>query len=200
MHASIRYLAAACGLVLLAACSDVAGPGELTTEEASFLADEFASSSLATLGTGMGAMPGGAPPALEAGPPITWNRTWEATRNCPAGGTVTMAGSVNGEIDRDTRSGTLAVTHSMDMDDCARTRGDVTITVTTDPVITMTGSVSFQAGQRASGSFTKTGTFLWTTSDGRSGSCEVNLSITWGADGGHSITGTMCAREINRHT
>ncbi len=204
MRKPSRYLSFLAGAALVAAaCSDLSGPNhQLTDDEAAFLAEEFAGVALDGVSSSMAGSPGfaGAPSASDApaAGPITWERSFTETRPCPAGGTVTTSGTSKGTIDSETHSGTVEVNHTLAMDDCARTRGDVTITVNTDPAITMTGTVTIEAGHRAEGSFTKTGTFLWTTSDGRSGSCEVNLTITWGADGSHTVTGTMCGREISR--
>lgn len=200
MHLRLRYLSLLAGVALLApACSNLSGPSNtLTDDEAAFLAEQMTTTSLDGVSQSMAGSPGmaGAPVAAEAAGPITWERTFTKTGPCPAGGTVTMSGSTKGTIDSDTHSGTIEVNHVLAMDDCAFTRDAVTITVNTDPDLTMTGTVNIESGHRASGSFTKTGTFLWTTSDGRSGSCEVNLTITWNADGSHSISGTMCGRDF----
>jgi len=204
MRKSLWYLSLLASVALLAtACDNLSGPNhQLTDDEAAFLANEFAGVALDGVSGSMAGSPGMAgAPAANGAPsagPITWERTFTETRPCPAGGTHTTSGSSKGTIDSETRSGTVEVNHVLAMDDCARTRGDVTITVNTSPAITMTGTVIIEAGHRASGSFTKTGTFLWATSDGRSGSCEVNLTITWGADGSHTVTGTMCDKEIIR--
>lgn len=202
MRKPLRHLSLLAGLTLLtAACSDLSGPDQqLTDDEAAFLAEEFASVALDGVTSSMAGSPGtaGAPAYAAAAGPITWERSFTETRPCPAGGTRTTSGTSKGTIDSETHSGTVEVSHTLSMDDCARTRDSVTITVNTDPAIVMAGTVIIEAGHRASGSFTKTGTFLWTTSDGRSGSCEVNLTITWGADGGHTVTGTMCGKEISR--
>ena len=204
MHKRLWYLSLAAAVALIAgACEPLSGPnGQLTDDEAAFLAQEFADVALNGVSASMAGAPGfaGAPSAADApaAGPITWERTFTETRPCPAGGTRTTSGSSQGTIDSETRSGTVEVNHTLAMDDCARTRGDVTITVNTDPAITIIGTVTIEAGHRAGGSFTKTGTFFWTTSDGRSGSCEVNLTITWGPDGDHTMTGTMCGRDVSQ--
>ncbi len=200
MRIRFRHLSLLAGVALLApACSDLSGPNHtLTDAEAAFLAEQMAGASLDGVSQSMAGSPGmaGAPAAAPAAGPITWERTFTMTRPCPAGGTVTTSGSNKGTIDSDTHSGTIEVSHILAMADCAHTRDSVTITVNTDPDITMTGTVNIEAGHRASGSFTKQGTFLWSTSDGRSGSCEVNLTITWNGDGSHTMTGTVCGRDF----
>jgi hypothetical protein len=212
MRTTLRSLAAASILAAVAGCSGISGPGgdQLTPEEAQFLANQMAAASLEGLSEGMGSMP--APPS---GPPddgfpgngvISWNRSFEITRECPAGGTMTVAGETHGEIDRETRSGTITSSHRLNLLECAHQRDSITITVTTDPPITMEGTITFAQGERATGEFTKSGVFFWEASDGRSGSCEVNLTVTWdggnhgiGRHGwGHGFRGTMCGKEIRQ--
>ncbi len=202
MRMRFRHLSLLAGVALLApACSDLSGPNHtLTDSEAAFLAEQMATASLDGVSQSMAGSPGmaGAPSATLATGPITWERTFTMSRPCPAGGTVTTSGSNKGTIDSQTHSGTIEISHILAMADCARTRDTVTITVNTNPAITMTGTVTIESGHRASGSFTKTGTFLWATSDGRSGSCEVNLTITWAGDGSHTMTGTVCGRDFSQ--
>jgi hypothetical protein len=209
MTKSLRYFSLATGLSLLAACADLSGPEhQLTDAEAAFLAQEFAGAALDGVNTSMQGSPGLSPSASATSDdrpwgPVTWERTFTITRTCRAGGTVTNSGSNQGSLDS-THTGTIEISHILAMDDCARTRDSVTITVNTDPDLTMTGTITIENGQKTGGEFTKTGVFLWETSDGRSGSCEVNLTITWTGDddwhheGSHSVGGTMCGRDISR--
>ena len=202
MRKSLRHLSLLTGISLFAAaCGDLSDPShQLTDDEAAFLAQEFAGIALQGVSGSMSGSPGlaGSPANASAAGPITWQRSFTETRPCPAGGTVTTGGTNKGTIDSETHSGTVEVSHTLSMDDCARVRNEITFTVTTDPDIIMVGTVTIEAGHRTGGSFTKTGTFLWTTSDGRSGSCEVNLTIAWNADDSHTITGTVCGKEVNR--
>lgn len=205
MQPSFRHLIALAGLALLAtACGDnpLDPRHTLSDAEAAFLAEQMATSSLDGVSQSMAGSPGlapgvaGAPAAIDSGGTITWERTFTMTRPCRAGGTVTASGDTKGTIDVLTHSGSVEINHVLSMDACAVTHDSVTITVNTDPDITMDGTVSIEAGRRASGSFTKQGTFLWSTSDGRSGSCQVDLTITWNADGTHTMTGTVCGRDF----
>jgi hypothetical protein len=203
MHMRFRDLSLLVGATFLAsACSDMSGPNHtLTDAEAAYLAEQMASASLDGVSQSMVGSPGlspgvaGAPAQTEHWGPVTWERTFTMTRSCPAGGTLTTSGSNKGAIDS-TGSGTVEISHILAMADCAHTRDTVTITVNTDPDITMKGTVTIAGGRRTGGTFTKQGKFLWATSDGRSGFCEVNLSITWTGDGNHSMTGTVCGRDF----
>ena len=204
MHIRIRHLSLLAGTALLAsACNDMTGPNHtLTDAEATYLAEQMAAASLDGVSQSMAGSPGlspaiaGAPGAVDSLGKITWERSFTMTRDCRAGGTLTTSGSNKGTINLDTRTGTIEVTHTLSMVNCAQTHDTVTITVNTNPDITMNGTVNIEGGRRSSGSFTKQGTFLWQTSDGRSGSCQVNLTITWNADGTHTMTGTVCGRDF----
>lgn len=197
MKTTLRLLGTAAALAALAACSDTTGfsGDRLTADEADLVTDEMIVLALDGVDAGMEeANFSSAGPA--AAPPVEWSRSFTRTAECPAGGTITFAGTMSGTIDRETHSGTIEVEKTLTLDDCARTRGDVTITVNTDPPITFTGTITVEEGVRAA-MFTKTGTFLWETSDGRSGECEVDLTIVHDADG-TTVTGSVCGREINR--
>ncbi|GBD32773.1 hypothetical protein HRbin33_01747 [bacterium HR33] len=191
-------------LVFGTACSDFLGSGgNLDTQDAADVADFMAATAIDGL-DGIGIV--GAPAAsAEAAPPITFTRTFTVTRSCPAGGTVTISGKVEGEIDRDTRSGTLTESRTISMDDCARElrRGTITLNTADDAPIAVNGQVTIENGHHVAGSFTKTGTFEWSRSNGDSGSCTIDLTITWSRDGNtftHTVKGTICGREIERTT
>lgn len=207
MHIRLSHLSLLAGAALVAAaCSDnLSGPSHtLTDAEAAYLANQMASVSLDGVSQSMAGSPGlapgvaGAPGAADSLGNMTWERSFSMTRDCPAGGTVTASGSNKGTMNMDSRSGTIEISHILTMSDCAHTRDTVTITVNTNPAITMNGTVTIESGHRASGTFTKQGTFLWETSDGRSGSCQVDLTITWNADGSHSMTGSVCGRDFTQ--
>jgi|GEM_PF-586172 len=204
MHMRFRHLGLLAGATFLAsACSDMSGPNHsLTDAEAAYLAEQMASASLDGVTQSMAGSPGlssgiaGAPGAVDSAGTITWERNFTMTRPCSAGGTVTTSGSNKGSINMDARTGTIEISHTLAMTDCASRRDTVTITVNTSPNITMNGTVNIESGHRSTGSFSKQGTFLWQTSDGRSGSCQVDLTITWNADGTHTMSGTVCGRDF----
>lgn len=202
---SRRWTPLVCLAAFVAAgCSDFLGSaGGLNTEEAAEVAEFMAASAIEGL-DGMGMV--GAPAAsVEAAAPITFTRTFTVTRPCPAGGSITMSGKVEGQIDRDTRSGTLTESRTTSMDDCARQfrRGTLTLNTPDGSPITINGQVTIQNGTHVSGSFTKKGTFEWSRSDGQSGTCTIDLSINWSREGNtftHTVRGTVCGREVNRTT
>lgn len=192
-------------LALLAfgtACTDFLGSGgNLDTQDATDVADFMAATAIDGLDA-IGVI--GAPAAsMEAAPAVVFTRTFTVTRSCPAGGSVTISGKVEGEIDRETRSGTLAESRTISLDDCARQlrRGTITLNTADDAPITVNGQVTVQNGVHVAGSFTKQGTFQWNRSNGDSGSCTIDLTITWSRQGNtftHTVKGTVCGRTVER--
>lgn len=124
-------------------------------------------------------------------------RPFSRTRECPAGGSLTVAG----QIDR-TRNGEgtveIDVTGTGTWAACARLRRELTVTVD--------GGFTFEAyRKRVNGAPVgpqtshKAGSFTWTRSDGKSGQCSFDLTSTRNPDAGtRTLTGTMCGREIDR--
>lgn len=198
MSSSLRHLALLAGLALFTAgCSDSTGTDgdALSPAEAAFLADEFTVTALDGLSSALSRAPAAA--AL-ASPPITFTRTVSYSRDCQGGGTVSVTGSMTGTLDSETRSGTVSVANTMIITDCVKSRGDLTFTLNTDPSLDLSGEITIENGQRSGGTFAKIGAFRWEASDGRSGRCAIDLSITWAADGSRSVTGTVCGRAVNR--
>lgn len=207
MRRMLKYLGPLAGLALLtAACSDTLGTGDpLSSEDAVEVADFMAASAIDgydAIGT-MGPSPEAGGPMTSSG--FTFTKSFTLTRSCPAGGSLTVAGTVNGELDQETRSGTINVEKTIALNECARSRGEHTLTLNTaeDAPISVEGVIEVQSGHHVSGSFTKQGSFTWSKSNGDSGSCELDLAITWSRDGNtftHTVTGTICSREVNRTT
>lgn len=197
-----KIAALACvGLLVAAACSDSTGfeGDQLSAAEAADLASEFSDVGLSGVSSGLDQIPQSSPAgASAAAPPISFERSYTVTRECDGGGSVTVSGSMAGELD-DTRSGTVTVEHAMLISNCVRNRGEISITVNTpEPGIVFAGTVVVQNRERVSGEFTKTGVITFTASDGRTGECEIDLEISWNADGGRTVTGSFCGHEVNR--
>ena len=125
--------------------------------------------------------------------------TFERTHPCPAGGSVTVSGTVERSIDRATQSGTLAVNAKRVENACAvKQRNGVTVTVTGQPHTLMTVTQSFNKGVPGVRTQTQKGAFAWTRSNGRSGVCTVDLTSTFDpATRTATIKGTFCGRSVN---
>lgn len=124
--------------------------------------------------------------------------TFDRTATCPAGGQATLAGTITGQRDRDSRTVETDVSATKTLTDCAVRRRNGT-------TITSNGSVSFTAhhetvGGAASGVQTRThkGSFTYTTSAGASGTCEIDITSTFDpATHTRTLEGTTCRRTID---
>lgn len=125
--------------------------------------------------------------------------TFERTHACPAGGSVTVSGTVDRSIDRATQTGTLAVNAKRVENACAfRQRNGVTVTVTGQPHTVMTVNQSFEKGVPGVRTQTQKGAFAWSRSNGRSGVCAVDLTSTFDpATRTATIKGTFCGRPVD---
>jgi hypothetical protein len=187
-------LALALVVAVASGCEDATGPDDGLDLEAlaamALEADEL--TGLLIDDVFLGAFAGGDIGVAAADP-----RPFSRTRECPAGGSLT----VSGQIDR-TRNGEgtveIDVTGAGTWAACARVRRDLTVTVD--------GAFTFEAyRKRVNGAPVgpqtshKAGSFTWTRSDGKSGECSFDLTSTRNPDAGtRTLTGTMCGREIDR--
>lgn len=130
--------------------------------------------------------------------PIVTEFTFTRTRPCRNGGQVVATGSGTHTADRETGEVTLSFSGDKSIEDCARARGDL--------VITLDGEGTFEGFRRkVNGQFEglqtnhQEGNFTWETSDGRSGECGYELTVTWDpATHTKTIVGFVCDHEINR--
>lgn len=125
-------------------------------------------------------------------------RTFERKRDCPLGGNVSLAGTIERE-----RDGNGAVEFTLV---AAGTKTDCTRQARNDLTIKVNGGFTLEAyRKRVNGkpvglqTTTKKGQFDWERSDGKSGSCAFDLTSVRNPEAGkRTIKGTMCGREIDR--
>lgn len=199
MKTMVRRGIAALVLVLMTACDDSATePGtNLDADDVAFLAveaDALAGALIFDL-LGVGHV---IRPADRA------DGEFERSRDCPAGGSMSIAGTVER-----TEHGDGAIEWTLeaqgDWDDCAhtRSRGDRAITTTID------GSFEIEANRKHNnrvpvGNQTtrKSGSFTWERSNGtetRTGECTFDVTSVRNPDSDRvTVTGTMCGREVDR--
>jgi hypothetical protein len=132
---------------------------------------------------------------------FTNHGTVSVSRDCPSGGTTTLTGDQTLVVNADSGTATLDLTASKAHAACAFTHGQ-------DEKITVDGTVSLVAHRelsrdgKASGSQTHQGTLSYTTSDGRSGTCDVDLTAEFDLDvaagtASHAVSGTVCGRTVD---
>ena len=193
--------------LVFAACDTGVAPddGRLGPEDARQLAAELDALGSAALDDLFGAggpsfslSPGGGPSASTA--PVPINVTFTRTRACPAGGQVTIAGTTTGEGDRETRSLTTTTVATKTHASCSVARRNGTsITINGNPNIVLEAHRKRVDG-KPSGLQTQSqkGGYTWARSDGRSGSCEIDIASTFDpATNTRTIKGTNCGRTID---
>lgn len=189
------------------ACESAVGPGgsPLSADDARRLASELdvignaaIDGALVTLGASYsGASSTG---SSASGVPVPVSRTFTRTLECPKGGQVTVVGTTTGEGDRETRTLTTESKVIKTHVNCAvGRRNGLTITMNGSPNIVVTATRKIVAG-RTSGpqTLSQKGAFTYATSDGRSGSCAIDLTSTFDPDTRtYTLKGVNCGRTVD---
>lgn len=190
----------------LAACGgDTTSSGDpLSEAEAAELAEAIAEGGFAGFGT-FGAPAMRAPGETAANVTITLNDTYPC--NDEGGtGTVTIAGSMSVNVNDQTGAGTFGFDYTLTPHGCqVITASDLVFTLDGDPNLQVDGEFSFSE-TGAEGTLNYNGGFAWEASDGRAGSCGVdltanydfNFSTTGTSSASATLTGTVCGVTVNR--
>jgi hypothetical protein len=197
---------------------------ELAWSDASFTASSTSGPSLSTAAHPGG--PGGGIGGLGIWGPRrpgvhgTTTTTVDRTRPCPQGGTTRTVSTVTSVVDTVARTGKVTTSSTDTPAACAFTVDSLNATLRTianpGTVITITGAPSLQSQSTSSYSWaasdsarggrltrgnttgTQTGSFTYTTSDGRSGTCAVSLSTVFNpVERTQTVTGTFCGQAVN---
>jgi hypothetical protein len=190
MRKTTRFCTVLAGLTLVfAACGeDTTGVNSgdlLEADEAFAVFSELQTAVAAALG-GVTAPPAVLPAGIMAVP------IPESTGNCPAGGTVTVSGNADDNLDQN-GLGTITFTLREEINDCGVVHNAVTFTMNGAPRITIDGEVTIGPEFAISGSYNMGGGFSYTSSDGRSGSCALNVGIDFT---NLTVTGTVCGQSV----
>lgn len=191
---------AVCALTLTACDDDALAPADGLSElDVQFLALEI-DAALGFVLDDYYATSANGPEGVEAQAvePVTTTYSYERSRECAAGGSISVAGTGTRVVDRETGTVDVSGSGTRTRTDCARTRGDVTLT--TNGTGTFTHERHW-AVREVTGTWTRSqsGDFEWTRSTGESGSCSYELTTTVDTGAGTaSTTGTICGREIDR--
>jgi hypothetical protein len=151
----------------------------------------------------------------------TTTTTVDRTRPCPQGGTTRSVSTVTSVVDTVARTGSVTTRTTDTPAACAFTVDSLNATLRTianpGTVITITGapnlvsqstsSYSWAAAgdtarrgrvTRAATTGTQTGSFTYTTSDGRSGTCAVSLATTFDPTARtQKVSGTFCGQAVD---
>ena len=192
-----RFLSFALLPVLVAACSDSAGPAAqgdaLTRAEALLIAGDVSGSVSET-----SALVAPTGPDRVAGDPLRFTQEHTATRPCPRGGTVQLSWKLDGLIDPEAGVFELDLEGTHQPAACAYPHQNITLTVTGDPAIEFAAHMA-ASNRQPSGPFTVNidGAFNWSASDGRSGRCTVAYTeVTDLIARTRTIDGNVCGHTI----
>ncbi len=176
---------------------------ELTPEEAEFLAvetDEMLNSLLGDQLTALGDQEVATSNGLirAAFEPVVTRFEFERTRPCRAGGSVVATGTGTHTHDRETQTKITDFEGHKSIIDCARTRGDL--------VLTVNGEGSFQGHRmKVAGEWSglqtndQEGTLTFSTSDGRIKECTYEIHRVADPEAGTiTITGHICDKVIDK--
>ncbi len=201
LSAALAFGLAACG-------GDTTSTGDpLTEAEAAELAEAIAEGGFAGFG-GFAAPAMRAPGETAANVTVALNDTYPCD-DAGGTGTVTIAGSLTVNVNDQTGAGTFGFNYTVAPHGCqVTTSGGKVFTLDGDPNIKVTGDFSFSettGGSSFEGTLNYDGSFAWESSDGRSGTCGVNLDATYdfnfsstGGSGSATLTGTVCGVTVNR--
>jgi hypothetical protein len=194
----VRRLACVAAVAATAACSgDATAPGAVLTDaEVSALAVEFGGQALA-LGT-VDAPAGASADVL--GDQVTRSASFSVERSCPNGGTVRFQGTRTGVGDAEARTWEITLDATRTHDACSFRGRRESVIVTRTGAIRVEGRHFYREG-RPEGVQTQRqhGSFEWSTSDGRAGTCEVDLTSERDpATRTHRVFGSFCGRTIDR--
>ena len=189
-------LATALTLTVVACGDDVTGSSgdELTPTEVNAI---FAALSLAFADVGAAA-----PAAGPAQAPIIFDQSITLTAQCDLGGNIVLSGSLSGSIDDVTFASDINFTVIFDPNACIVSDGTNTFTVEGDPDITLVLDIVTAGTTEAfTASGTEKGGFTYTSSDGRSGGCKIDVTYSIvGNDAGVEtieISGTVCGQDAD---
>ena len=190
-------LATALTLTVVACGDDATGSSgdELTATEVNAIFAALASA-FADVGAGAGAQAG------LAQVPITFDENITLTAPCDLGGNIVLSASFSGSIDDETLASDIKTTITWDPNACKVSDGTNTFTVEGDPNITLVLDIVTTGTTEAfTASGTETGGFTYTSSDGRSGGCKIDVTYSIvGNDAGVEtieISGTVCGQDAD---
>ena len=187
----------------LTACQDAAGTGGgLTADEVQALADGMIAGSFDATAQVSDADASTTAEGLALYvDPTTSHTEFTITRGCLLGGQVVLEGIRDREWDRATHSGSSDLSLTKTHQDCARPLRNTDVTVTLNGADHVMVEAHHQwADGRRSGlqTLSMDGAVAWETSDDRSGTCEIDLDVTFDPETHtRTVLGQVCHRTLD---
>lgn len=198
MRASLRVVALSLFAVVATSCgkSPTKVSDQLTQQESLAVYSELSvaiGQALANISYSPSGAPGPAATSVAFSGPIT------ATATCSVGGTVDVSGSYDGTYNTDSTTYTYNYSMTITPSSCEGASQTTQFTINGDPSLTISGNFHW-TGTAYSYTYTEQGGIAFTTSDGRSGSCQISYTSTVSYDGTTStvnVTGSVCGTDIS---
>lgn len=195
----LSTILAAAGLTMAVAACGGDGPtgsnsgDELTQTEIQALFNELGVA-MASLGLGE---PPTAGPSASAGS-VPFEVDFNQSAACTEAGTISLRGSVNGNFDDETNTGDMSVDLFLDFNACQVSSETTMFTVDGDPEIQFMADMAFTP-TTVSIDGSQQGGFRFTTADGRTGSCAIDLTFSSSVNSetsevSQSVSGTVCGQ------
>jgi hypothetical protein len=191
--------------VALSACDDTTASSgdQLSDAEVTVLSENLvttafdATTSVATADADVAQLDG----ATIAGDAVSSTLEFTRTVSCPLGGQVVLEGIRTREWDFDTWSGYMDFELTKTHESCvrpAREAEDVSITLDGAPDVLVSVHHEWADGQRTGiQSMSLLGAIDWVTSDGRSGTCEIDVEASFDPETHtRTVTGTVCDHAV----
>ena len=200
MYRKLLFPTTLAAVLALAACdkgiTTPGGANQLSSSDVQALAGETGDQD----GAFMDGFAGPSFNKVVAGPQLatTVTTTFSRTRTCPQGGSVKLEGSVTHTADPATKSGSTSFTATRTEAACVFGRNGHTITINGNPNTQLTSNQAWTNGVPGVRTATKVGSFTWARSDGKSGTCNVNVTATW-TPSTHTlhVQGTFCNQTVD---
>jgi hypothetical protein len=198
-----RKTVGVCALVVLfAACDESATDAtgdSLSRAEAFAIASAVAevSADASDRGIEEGSASAGLTVAAE---PKTISFDHTSSHPCPTAGRITVGLEAVLVWDRETNAAELDANGSLTHDACAFPHEGLTLTVTGNPSLTVTSHAATSGG-RPSEPWTSEagGTFSWSASDGRSGTCGIDVGTVTDFDArSRTVQGEVCGHSVDQ--
>jgi hypothetical protein len=123
----------------------------------------------------------------------------DASDQCGGGGLASIVGTITGDVDQQAGTGDINIAATVDFDDCIVPGETVSFTVNGNPDIGMTADISITQ-TAITIDIGANGGVSYVTSDGRSGSCSMDLAVAASSSSAgisQSLTGTACGQNAN---
>lgn len=197
-----RYFLPLLAVAFAAGCNDSTGPaegGQLTASEAMAIAvavDNSSSTAVqpeAASGVSMSLIPTTPAPAIG-----THNASIDVTLECPRGGTANLQGEQALVIDTDEGFITLDVTATQNHTDCGFRTGEG-VDVVIDGAVSLAAARELREGL-ISASQSHAGSLAYSTSDGKAGTCAIDISTSFVLEPGsisRIIAGNVCGHTVD---